>query len=710
MIYYITKNVAKLPELATEGIVLLSDFTLMYSVLASEKMLGLDKEFNGLNELNTIPLLTVVGTEHHQFVIDDCSFPTLEYLLPFKNRTFIGHNIKIDIKVARLQGIDIRNVYDVMIAEQRFGLGTSRSNSLEATHMRRLGIPMKESKSIRDSFTIMSNTMNIKPHQIKYAAGDISCLFAIREVQLKYIEMFNYNHLLYNVEFPLIPIIADGELEGIELNEDKWIDNINYNRAKILEIEPQLDEQVIKLGGYGGGKPRRTQTITQSSLFPDLIEGKEISNKSVKHINYRSSTQIFKRVFAPLDLPIPQLEKRETNKRTGVKEKNLKNSLEEASILKYLLDHPLTPVKEFLNLLLKHKSHSKSISSFGYRFIRYKIKASNGEWKEGYKNEKTGRIHTIYRQCMAETGRFQSGDSNIGFYNSQQIPTELNDDKVPIYRVPFQLSQKEIDNDWWMVTADLTGAEAVIMCAFAKDPQLLKWAIEEDDLHSPMATRCWRAVAERRNRLGQSLTIRDSVGKEHEISEDILINKHTNKQLRTDFKRITFGVIYGARDKTVGKTLNITNVEGQLMIDIFRELLPETFRMVEAASAFAIQNGYIIHNTRTNSRRYFEKVFKSRSPSFIEKADAESKARNSRIQGTQADILKEAMVNIDKYYKENNISNCFLLQVHDELVWKVKGKENCSHIGRIMSETANLYLEGFTTMKTEWEALHHWTK
>jgi len=708
MIYFITK---RLHQVSHTEITTVDNFDAFHKFISTLNEIGFDKEFNGLNELYSIPLLTVVGNEEHQFVIDDTSFPQLSYLEPYKEKLFVGHNIKIDIKIARLQGIDIRRVYDTMIVEQRLGLDSKRLNALDSVYERRVKkpFPVFAEGDVREEFKIMNSRSVFENRHIRYGASDIATLFPIKKDQKRLIEKFDYNLLVNKIENQLIPIIADGELEGFTLDEDKWRKLLSDNKSGLLKVERELDAELTRLGARKDSyrKERQTVDVVQTSMFAD-VEEKITKNKNLGRINYSSSPQVLA-IFDNLGLPRPTDTKKEKDKITGKKTYEEIDSIGEDALQKYMIEHRDSIIIPFILKLLDHKELSKEISSFGERFLRYEINVG-GKKKLGYKNRKTNKIHTIYRQCMTSTGRFASGEEANGFYNSQQVPAKSS------FRNCFTLTQEEIDNDWWITTCDLTGAEVVIMCAFAKDKDLYKWAVEEDDLHSPMATKCWRAVYEYRKLKKRSLTIKSlseskvTHKKEViELSADIIINKKTNAAFRDDFKAVTFATIYRAKADTIGSTINIPKDEAQIVIDTIKATIPATFKMVQEAIDFAVHNGYVVHNKRTNSRKYFHQSFKGWL-SKEEQTLIEGQASNCRIQGTQADLLKEAMVKIWYYFMKNNIENCFLLQVHDELVWKHKGKENGQHIERIMSETATKYLEGFTAMKADAQTLHYWNK
>ena len=140
---------------------------------------------------------------------------------------------------------------------------------------------------------------------------------------------------------------------------------------------------------------------------------------------------------------------------------------------------------------------------------------------------------------------------------------------------------------------------------------------------------------------------------------------------------MTFGTIYGMYSKKAGETLNVNKQEGQIVINTIKAELPQTFAMVEAATLAASKQGYVILNYRTNSRRWFPRLIAqlkneiNKDTHFIEISAEESEARNVRIQGTQADFIKEATVVLATYYRKHKLDAKILMWVHDEIVDKV---------------------------------------
>lgn len=140
--------------------------------------------------------------------------------------------------------------------------------------------------------------------------------------------------------------------------------------------------------------------------------------------------------------------------------------------------------------------------------------------------------------------------------------------------------------------------------------------------------------------------------------------------------------------------------------------------MVEERSAFAEKYGYVIHNNRTNSRRWFPALIKqikgefNKKDNFLDISEELSAARNSTIQGTQADFIKEASVKLQYWYWKNNYDACILSWVHDEIVDKMP-EEHTTYLSfikhEILTTVANLYLEN-VTIDVEQIVLPYWTK
>ncbi|MGB0405511.1 MAG: DNA polymerase, partial [Fusobacterium sp.] len=326
--------------------------------------------------------------------------------------------------------------------------------------------------------------------------------------------------LLDDIEFPLISIIAEIELYGFHLNwkavdellikkkEDLYqytlaLDNII--RQHLITYNPKnrilLSTKVRNIRQ----KPLNYKTI---GLFGDITNAQlvgatqrkdkngRVSNYKIKQhkgfLNYSSSIDLFK-IFAVFEAPLPVKNDSDyfipffdskfkiikgcgklwkDNKAQGITY-GLNSFTTQEDVLKEMIlinqEHPLI---DFIKVLLKYRGVETHINNFlsGYR---EKI------------NKHTGKIHTIYRQCAADNGRFQSGGGKAepDKINAQNQPAEAEFRNLFIAEPGYSIT-----------TADLSGAEVTIMASQARDTTLYKLAVIEDDTHGPIAQQAWRNI------------------------------------------------------------------------------------------------------------------------------------------------------------------------------------------------------------------------
>lgn len=678
-----------------------------------------DTEFNDGRLFENELLLASIGEADNTFVIDMTSM-LREFREVFNDNSkdirMIGHNLQADKSVCSWHGIEFHRHWDTMVAEQRLNMGLGVSNSLEKTYERRLKKFMPEDKEIRKEFSQMTLSSKFLPKHISYSGGDVRDTVRIAEIQKQLLHERNQLSFYLNIECELVDILTEMLLEGLYIDEEKWARMILDRQKKKLVAENLMDKEVARLTNKTY-KERKKGEYVMLDLFG---EHKEFENLNKKKLNYGSPKQIFK-VFEELNLPIP------TYKDKG----KVSNSTKEEALQQYLLDNPFTPLRTMIEHLIEYRGHQKLISSYGKKFIRTEIRKKNKK-EYGYKNPHTGKVHTNYKQCFLPTGRLSSGDSKKGLYNSQQVPGEAD------IREAFTLSKQEIDEGWYFSTLDLTGAELIIMAALAGDMHLYNLGADkiidgklvEGDLHSPIATKCWQNVYDYRMSLGRDLTIIDTKGKKYTLTKDFLINKQNNKQLRTDFKPMTFGVVYGLQANKGAQTLNILKDESQIIIDTIVKEIPLTIKMVEAAVKEALSNGYVIFNKKSNNRRWFPEILNvlnyvrdkpadyryqvvKNTLDFSTLSSIEGEARNCRIQGTQADMIKEIKVNVRNLALKEKVPMKLALTVHDELGVKHKDKDFGKLVAEEMKRTANSYLEFYSKeikMNVDYKTLTNWIK
>jgi DNA polymerase I-like protein with 3'-5' exonuclease and polymerase domains len=718
MIYFVTQRKEEYLKLintklfADIEIINVEEGTSLYQkLLSKQKVLAYDVEASGLDPYLSDLLLVGIGNKHVQFMYDYTAYP-IDILKDIvrRNKVLLGTNLKYDIKMTKVHtGIFFTNVFDVMLAEQRLYMGAGLEFGYENLVERYLKkMIMKGTRN--DFIGKKKETFNINASHLYYLRTDLVDLFEIRRQQQAKIKRFNIEFLVYGIEFPLISVVAEAELEGFTLNVDKWLERYEKELQENYEVLVKLDEEVRRLRSlkakeieetFGDladllpiskgkwDRPRVRNRMNEMfnkdgstdimDLFGETMNKKTLTGtkQQVKlypnNINYNSPNQMIA-LFAVLEEPlitekedffVPQLDEK------GKPKKLRKPSFKAELIEKYRQLKPKSKMIPFLNLYTKHKKLEKSINTYGKSFITYI-------------NPVTGKLHTTFRQCFADTGRFQSGggDKEPDKPNFQNIP-KSND-----YRNCFTVDTTKYS----VCTADYSGAELIVMCSHAQDQKLLE--ISKGDMHSYMATKCWRAIyAYRAEKMlefiakattggfgnltdKQLMDMKETYKDYAEKAKSFTVSKETPK-LRTDFKPMVFGTIYGMYATKAGMTLNIAKEEGQIVINIIKKEFPATFKMVEAASQYAKQHGYVILDYRTNARAWFPDLLRLRKGIYNEKehfqdiSKAMSEARNARIQGTQATFVKEASVVLGKYIRINNIDAKQLSWVHDEIITRV---------------------------------------
>ena len=278
-----------------------------------------------------------------------------------------------------------------------------------------------------------------------------------------------------------------------------------------------------------------------------------------------------------------------------------------------------------------------------------------------------------------------------------------------------------------MLTIDLAGAEVTIMSSKAQDTKLFELAMK-GDIHSYLAQLGWRNIFKARKEEAKINNDIEEYSKNNILSNTFIVNKTTNSHIRQACKNLTFGSFYKVGAKKAGKTINVKQEEGQIYIDTIENEFPKTIEMINKNIEFAVGKydkygnllkqgkGYIVLNEKTNSRKWFPEIIdsikKDEKLSFANRVNCSNQAANIPISGTQADMIQEAMVLIDKYHKDNNIDAHILMQVHDELVIEFNDKYlefYAEKIKQILCDTCNTYLTNIK-MNADYHIAKYWKK
>ena len=241
-------------------------------------------------------------------------------------------------------------------------------------------------------------------------------------------------------------------------------------------------------------------------------------------------------------------------------------------------------------------------------------------------NLKSGRIHTIYNQAVAATGRLSSNNPNL-----QNIPVRT--ERGQQVRKAFIAR----DENHLLLAADYSQIELRIIAALSKDEGMLGAFKNHEDIHAATAAKVF----------------------------NVNLDKVSREQ-RNNAKTINFGIIYGVSAFGLSQQTNLSRTESKELIEAYYSTYPMLRSYIYEQIDFARDNGYV--STILGRRRYLKDI---NSQNAILRGSAERNAVNAPIQGSAADIIKLAMIAIQKRLKSENKNSKMILQVHDELVFDV---------------------------------------
>ena len=241
-------------------------------------------------------------------------------------------------------------------------------------------------------------------------------------------------------------------------------------------------------------------------------------------------------------------------------------------------------------------------------------------------NEDSRRVHTVFNQAVASTGRLSSQNPNL-----QNIP--IRSEKGREIRKAFICE----NNDFVMLAADYSQIELRVIASLSKDPNMISAFNDNLDIHSSTASKVFNV----------------------EI-------KNVSKEQRSNAKTVNFGIIYGVSAFGLSNQTDLSRSESKDLIESYFKAYPELKNYISNQINFARENGYV--ETILGRRRYLKDI-NSRNP--IVRGGAERNAVNAPVQGSAADIIKIAMVKISDKIKLNNFKSKMLVQVHDELIFEI---------------------------------------
>ncbi|ERJ78061.1 DNA polymerase I [Prevotella melaninogenica] len=492
----------------------------------------------------------------------------------------IGQNIKYDYEVLSRYGVTLQGkMFDTMIAhyliqpELHHNMDYMAETLLgyQTIHIEELlGPKGKKQKNMRD----------LSPTDIyEYAAEDADITLRLKNVLEPRLKELGVEELFWNIEMPLVRVLADMELNGVCLDTEALQDT-----SKIFtERMKQYEQEIYKEAG-------EEFNISSPKQVGDILFGK---------------MQI-------LDKP------KKTKTGQYVTSEEVLQSLESKNPI----------VRNILN----YRGMKKLLSTYIDALPKLI-------------NPRTGHIHTSFNQALTATGRLSSSDPNL-----QNIPVRTDDGK--------EIRKCFIPEEGCLFfSADYSQIELRIMAHLSEDENMMEAFREGHDIHRATAAKIWH--------------------------EDI--DKVTDAQ-RKKAKQANFGIIYGITTYGLAQRMDIPNSEAKELIEGYFRTFPKVQAYMEQAKEEARAKGYA--ETLFHRRRYLADI---NSRNATVRGFAERNAINAPIQGTEADIIKVAMVRIWERFKKEGIRSKMILQVHDELNFSVYPEEREQVERIVIEEMQNAY-------------------
>ena len=492
----------------------------------------------------------------------------------------IGQNIKYDYEVLTRYGVTLQGkMFDTMIAhyliqpELHHNMDYMAETLLgyQTIHIEELlGPKGKKQKNMRD----------LSPTDIyEYAAEDADITLRLKNVLEPRLKELGVEELFWNIEMPLVRVLADMELNGVCLDTEALQDT-----SKIFtERMKQYEQEIYKEAG-------EEFNISSPKQVGDILFGKlQIMDKPKK-----------------------------TKTGQYVTSEEVLQSLESKSPI----------VRNILN----YRGMKKLLSTYIDALPKLI-------------NPRTGHIHTSFNQALTATGRLSSSDPNL-----QNIPVRTDDGK--------EIRKCFIPEEGCLFfSADYSQIELRIMAHLSEDGNMMEAFREGHDIHRATAAKIWH--------------------------EDI--DKVTDAQ-RKKAKQANFGIIYGITTYGLAQRMDIPNGEAKELIEGYFRTFPKVQAYMEHAKEEARAKGYA--ETLFHRRRYLADI---NSRNATVRGFAERNAINAPIQGTEADIIKVAMVRIWERFKKEGIRSKMILQVHDELNFSVFPEEREQVERIVIEEMQNAY-------------------
>jgi len=494
----------------------------------------------------------------------DEAFKLISKLLVDEKVQKFGQNIKYDLEVLHRAGLDIDPVsFDTMLASYVIN-PSGRQNSLNSLALEHFNYSMQPITELIGSGKKQISFARVDVDKASwYAAEDADYTYRLKEVLAPKIDELKLNNLYYNIELPLIKVLAAMEEVGVRVDPDF-----------LAGISKELEGQLNKLTA-------------------------DIYTEAGEEFNINSTQQLSHILFDKLKLPT----KGKTAKKTGYST--------DVRVLEELAE-----IHNLPRLILDYRQLIKLQNTYVDAIPRLI-------------NKETGRVHTSFNQTITATGRLSSTDPNL-----QNIPvrTEIGR-RIRKAFIPRDDKHK-------LLVSDYSQIELRILAHFSEDKTLIKAFKNNEDIHARTAAEVYGV--------------------------DI---KNITPEMRRAAKTANFAVIYGVSAYGLSMQSEFDVAQSKEFIETYFARYPGIKKYMDETKDFARKNGFV--TTLFNRIRYLPEI---NAKNYQVRQFAERTAINTPIQGTAADLIKVAMINIHKSIA--GMKSKMILQVHDELVFD-------AHVGEL---------------------------
>lgn len=539
----------------------------LLATLSQQKEVGLDTETTGGHPLLTKLVGIGFSYEPGEAWYIPCNGElgekkVVEALCTFFAKTpsvFYGHNIKYDFHVLNNLGITINHIgFDTLLASYLLNPQNRRHNLDEITleQFKKVKIPIED---LIGKGKHQRTMLEVPIDQVKtYCCEDVDYTCRLKEIFQEELEEKQLSRLFYDIELPLLPILAHMERTGIYLD--------------VLEIQ-KLGQKLAN----------QLETLKQT-IFKTVGE----------EFNLNSPKQLSQILYEKLALPPPR--KRSTSA----------DVLEELAI-----EHPI------VQTILEYRGLEK-------------LRSTYAEALPEVVNPQTQRIHCTFNQSVTATGRLSCQDPNL-----QNIPVRSREG------LAIRACFKPQKPGWSFVGADYSQIELRLLAHFSEDPELLKAFKQGEDIHAHTASLVFGVPV-----------------------------SQVTPEMRGQAKTVNFGILYGQGPYGLSRQLGISMQEASEFIKTYFSRYPRISEYLEQCKEQARKTG--IAKTLTGRQRPIPEI-NNKNPMI--RAAADRLAINTPLQGTAADLIKLAMIEIDRTIHKRNLRGTLLLQIHDELIFEVPDSE-----------------------------------